>query len=104
MKTLSVRLALMVVFIVIVYPYNSLADEDSIWFAGMNIKIGMAKSLVLSEIRKNNRINAPKESQPDMWTVTHESGGRMNISGVSNLQMTRLWELLKAGEHLRTSK
>jgi hypothetical protein len=67
MKSLLVRLAVILVVFVMSFPYHSFAQQDSIWIGGMEIKVGMAKTTVLSEIAKI--YNITKTSQ-DSWNIT----------------------------------
>ena len=52
MKSLLVKLAVVFVVFVMSFPYHSFAGQDSIRISGMEIKVGMAKTTVLSQIAK----------------------------------------------------
>jgi len=79
MKSLLVKLGVILVAISLFCPYNSFAERDSIWFEGMEIKIGMPKNTVLFEIAKNYKITKSDSSDKfsDMWLITPRDGGDM---------------------------
>jgi len=70
MKKLWVKLGVILIGVFIFYPHNAFAQEDSIFFAGIEIKIGMAKTHVLSEIAKYYFIAKEKSREDDQWTVS----------------------------------
>lgn len=86
----------MILFFIFLSPWISLAEDDSIWFAGMNIKIGMAKSLVLSEIAKYNEIAREKEIGQDMWRITskvdHEIVGSIGFKDDKVVIFNKIWD------------
>jgi hypothetical protein len=90
MNSLSVKLGVIFVVIIIFSPYNLLAEQDSIWFSGMEVKIGMARDTVLSQIGKNYKITK-LEGIEDMWNVLPKDGGDM----VGNIHFGRDGKVLR---------
>ena len=75
MKSLSVNLGIFLVAIGLFCPYNSFAERDSIWVGGMEVKIGMPKTTVLSKIVNNYQIT--KDELSDTWRILPKEGGNM---------------------------
>ena len=69
MKSLSVKLGVSLAVIIFFLPYNSLAEEDSIQLGGLELKLGMARTLILSELSKQHKINTEKRGSEEICSI-----------------------------------
>ena len=62
------RLYLCLMFLLLFSPFNlSIAEVPSLWVGNMNISIGMAKSEVLSTLRKNHEVILNDKADDSGW-------------------------------------
>jgi hypothetical protein len=89
MKLLLGKLGVVLLVFFIFYPCKSFGQQDSIWFAGMEIKIGMAKTHVLSEIAKNYIITKEKDMEGS-WTVKSKEGIKYGHIGLISFEKDKV--------------
>jgi hypothetical protein len=65
------KFAVILVAVIIFPRYNALAEEDSVFLAGIRITIGMPKTYVISEIGKHYRLSKEEREREsdEMWVV-----------------------------------
>ncbi len=109
MKSLLVKLGVILVAIGIFCPCSSFCDQDSIWFAGTQIKIGMSKSYVLTEIARNYSITKAK-GETDLWKVsskrevTHGDIGRISFENEKVHWVGKSWGSFRKDEAIQFAK